>query len=142
MMWLVDIRKNSPTFSSWVATRMSKSNFIQLWIPPGFAHGFLSINNTAEVLYKLTNFWQPVSERSIKWSDDSISIKWPDLNQNLIISEKDSMASSFVEWKEEDLFEYQEPDQQVSGYQDLQVGIGSDAESPGKVESAIDSITT
>ena len=54
---------------------MSKSNFIQLWIPPGFAHGFLSINNTAEVLYKLTNFWQPVSERSIKWSDDSISIK-------------------------------------------------------------------
>ena len=87
---------------------MNKSNFIQLWIPQCFAHGFLSISNTAEVLYKLTDFWQPVSERSIKWNDDSISIKWPDLNHNLIISEKDSMASSFVELKEEDLSHYQE----------------------------------
>ena len=101
---IVDIRKSSPTFSSWVATRISNRNCYQLWIPPGFAHGFLTLSNTAEVLYKLTDIWQPLSERSIKWDDRSISIKWPDFNHNSIISEKDSRGSSFLELKEEDLF--------------------------------------
>ena len=101
---IVDIRQGSATFSSWIATNISNKNFCQLWIPPGFAHGFLTISDTAEVLYKLTDFWHPESERSIRWNDRTISIKWPNININLEVSEKDSNASLFQELKEEDLF--------------------------------------
>ena len=75
-----------------------------MWIPPGFAHGFLTLSDTAEVLYKLTDLWHPESERSIRWNDRTISIKWPKLNNNLEVSVKDSNASFFHELKEVDLF--------------------------------------
>jgi len=101
---IVDIRQSSPTFSSWIATKISNENFHQLWIPPGFAHGFLTLSDSAEVLYKLTDFWSPEYERSIRWDDRTISIKWPKINTNPDVSAKDSMASFFHELKEEDLF--------------------------------------
>jgi len=102
---IVDIRQGSPTFRSWIATNISKKNFYQLWIPPGFAHGFLTISDTAEVLYKLTDLWHPESERSIRWNDRTVSIKWPKVNNNnLVVSEKDSKASLFHKLKEVDLF--------------------------------------
>ena len=101
---IVDIRQGSPTFASWIATNISNKNFCQLWIPPGFAHGFLTLSDRAEVLYKLTNFWDPESERSIRWNDRTISIKWPKVNNNLEVSAKDSKASLFHELKEVDLF--------------------------------------
>ena len=83
---------------------MSNKNFHQLWIPPGFAHGFLTLSNTAEVLYKLTDFWHPESERSIRWNDKTISVEWPQLNNNPEVSAKDSTASLFNELKVVDLF--------------------------------------
>ena len=101
---IVDIRKDSPTFSSWIAINISNKNFYQLWIPPGFAHGFLTLSDTAEVLYKLTNFWHPESERSIRWNDRTISVEWPQLNNNPEVSAKDSTASLFNELKDVDLF--------------------------------------
>jgi dTDP-4-dehydrorhamnose 3,5-epimerase len=100
---IVDIRKGSSTFSSWIATNISSKNFYQLWIPPGFAHGFLTLSDKAEVLYKLTDLWNPESERSMRWDDRTISIKWPKVN-NLEVSEKDSKASFFNELKEVDFF--------------------------------------
>lgn len=101
---MVYIRKSSPTFSSWIGTKLTCENYHQLWIPPGFAHGFITLSNTAEVLYKLTDFRYPESERSIRWNDKSIAIKWPIINVNTLISDKDSMASSFEELKGADLF--------------------------------------
>ena len=101
---IVDIRKGSPTFSSWIATNISNKNFYQLWVPPGFAHGFLTLSDTSEVLYKLTDVWHPESERSIRWNDRTLSIKWPKVNNNPEVSAKDSKASSFDELKEIDLF--------------------------------------
>ena len=101
---IVDVRHGSATFSSWIATNISNKNFYQLWIPPGFAHGFLTLSDTAEVLYKLTDLWHPESERSIRWNDSTISIEWPKVNNNLEVSEKDSKASLFEELKEVDFF--------------------------------------
>ncbi len=101
---LIDVRKESPTFSSWIGTEISSRNFKQLWIPPGFAHGFLTLSESAEVLYKLTGFWSPESERSIRWNDENVSIKWPNIKQGFELSTKDSMASFLDELQEVDLF--------------------------------------
>jgi dTDP-4-dehydrorhamnose 3,5-epimerase len=73
----VDIRKNSPTFGRWVGEELSAENKRQLWIPPGFAHGFLVLSETAEVLYKTTDFYVPAAERCIAWNDPDIGIVWP-----------------------------------------------------------------
>lgn len=73
----VDIRRNSPTFGTNVTVELSDENKRMLWIPEGFAHGFLVISNTAEVLYKTTDYWAPEFERSIIWNDPSIDIRWP-----------------------------------------------------------------
>jgi dTDP-4-dehydrorhamnose 3,5-epimerase len=72
----VDIRKGSPTFGKWVAETLSAENRKQLWIPSGFAHGFLVTSETAEVLYKTTDYWAPDLERTIKWDDDTLKINW------------------------------------------------------------------
>ena len=74
---LVDLRIKSKTFGKWAGVFLSKENFNQIWIPEGFAHGFLTISDTAEIIYKTTNYWQKNFERSIIWNDKSISIKWP-----------------------------------------------------------------
>lgn len=73
----VDIRKSSPSFGKWVGVRLSADNKRQLWIPEGFAHGFFVLSESAEFLYKTTDYWAPEFERSILWDDPSIGIKWP-----------------------------------------------------------------
>ena len=73
----VDIRKSSPTFGRWVGTRLSADNKRQLWIPPGFAHGFLVLSETAEFLYKTTDYWAQEHERCICWNDAAIGVEWP-----------------------------------------------------------------
>lgn len=88
----VDIRKDSPTFGSWVSARLSAENCHQLWIPPGFAHGFLTLSERADVLYKTTYFWNRDSERSIRWNDPQIMIDWPEIDSPLL-SDKDASAS-------------------------------------------------
>ena len=73
----VDIRKSSPTFGQWVAETLSANNKKQLWIPEGFAHGFLTLSETAEFLYKTTDYYTPALERCITWNDPAIGIIWP-----------------------------------------------------------------
>ena len=73
----VDIRKRSPTFGKWVGVELSEDNHRQLWVPPGFAHGFLVLSDTAEFLYKTTDYYAPEHERCIAWNDPSIGISWP-----------------------------------------------------------------
>ena len=103
----VDIRINSPTFGKYVGEFLSSENYLQLWIPEGFAHGFLTISEKAEVVYKTTNIWDKNSERSIKWDDPSINIEWPEIilkNNEILISSKDSQAPLLSEVNSKDLF--------------------------------------
>lgn len=83
----VDIRKSSPTFGKWVGVHLSGENKRQLWIPEGFAHGFVTLSDTAEFLYKTTNYYAPLYDRGIIWSDNTIDIDWPCAGSSL--SEKD-----------------------------------------------------
>ncbi|NWO57314.1 dTDP-4-dehydrorhamnose 3,5-epimerase [Chromohalobacter israelensis] len=87
----VDIRKNSPTFGQWVGEYLSEDNKKQLWIPEGFAHGFVVVSEVADFLYKATNYYSPESERSIAWNDKDLKIAWP-LLEEVVVSEKDAMA--------------------------------------------------
>ena len=73
----VDLRKSSPTFGQWVGVELSADNHRQLWVPPGFAHGFVVLSESAEFLYKTTDYWYPEHERSLLWNDPSIGIDWP-----------------------------------------------------------------
>ncbi len=91
----VDIRKSSPTFGKWVGEILSAENKRQLWVPEGFAHGFVVISETAEVLYKTTDYWAPDFERSIAWSDPAIGIQWP-LRGEPTLSAKDRQAHPFA----------------------------------------------
>lgn len=84
----VDIRKSSPTFGRWVGELLTAENMKQLWIPEGFAHGFLVLSDSAEFLYKTTDYYAPEFECCITWNDPSVGIVWP-LNDNLCLSEKD-----------------------------------------------------
>ncbi len=84
----VDIRKSSPTFGQWVGVHLSGENKRQLWIPEGFAHGFLTLSDTAEFLYKTTNYYNQQSERGVRWDDSTLNIKWSQINYP-ILSEKD-----------------------------------------------------
>ena len=85
----VDIRKSSPTFGKWVGATLSSENFNMLWIPPGFAHGFLVLSDYAEFVYKATDFYAPGFERSIRWDDPDIGIDWPLKGQTPLLSLKD-----------------------------------------------------
>ncbi|WP_324282210.1 dTDP-4-dehydrorhamnose 3,5-epimerase [Cyanobacterium aponinum UTEX 3222] len=87
----VDIRKSSPTFKQWVAVKLSAENQKQLWIPEGFAHGFLVLSETADVLYKTNNFYSSQHDRSIRWNDPEIDLNW-NLKETPILSEKDKNA--------------------------------------------------
>ncbi|EHZ2794961.1 dTDP-4-dehydrorhamnose 3,5-epimerase [Escherichia coli] len=90
----VDIRKSSPTFGKWGGVNLSAENKRQLWIPEGFAHGFLVLSEIAEFVYKTTNYYHPESEGCIKWDDSFLMIDWP--NKPIAISEKDKKGSSIL----------------------------------------------
>ena len=95
----VDIRKDSPTFGKWGGIKLSSANKLQLWIPRGFAHGFLTISDFAEVQYKTNGYWNRDCERSLRWNDESLEINWLDhLNiKEPFLSQKDSVAQTFLE---------------------------------------------
>ncbi|WP_042150697.1 MULTISPECIES: dTDP-4-dehydrorhamnose 3,5-epimerase [unclassified Pseudoalteromonas] len=89
----VDIRKNSPTFGQWVGEVLSAENGRQLWVPEGFAHGFITLSDTAEFLYKTTNYYSPEHERCIAWDDEAINISWPE-NITPQLSTKDQIGKT------------------------------------------------
>ena len=92
----VDLRKSSSSFGQWVGQILSDDNFCQLWIPAGFAHGYLAMTDGAEVIYKTTEYYAPEYERSISWCDPQLAIKWP-INSTPILSIKDGLAGTFAE---------------------------------------------
>ena len=89
---IVDLRRNSETFCQWCGVNLSSTNKNQLWIPSGFAHGFLSLTERVEIIYKVTNYWHKSFERSIRWDDPNLNIQWPKMSRDFIISDKDKMA--------------------------------------------------
>jgi len=96
----VDIRRSSPHFGKWVAVRLSAENHRQLWVPEGFAHGFVVLSDFAEFLYKTTNYYTPSAERSIRWDDPDLDIDWQ-LDETPQTSRKDQAAAFF---KDADVF--------------------------------------
>lgn len=90
----VDIRRSSPDFGQWVGVELSTEVPEMLWIPPGFAHGFLVLSESADVLYKTTDFYSPGSERTILWSDPVLGVEWP-LTADPIVAAKDAAGTAF-----------------------------------------------
>jgi dTDP-4-dehydrorhamnose 3,5-epimerase len=91
----VDLRKSSPTFGQWTGHRLSAENRLQLWIPPGCAHGFLVLSDSADFLYKTTDYWAPEFERCIAWNDPDLAIAWPLSTQAPLVSAKDAQGMAF-----------------------------------------------
>lgn len=91
----VDIRRSSPTFGEWVGEHLSAQNKRQIWVPPGFAHGFYVISDWAEIIYKTTDFYAPEWERTIQWNDPYLAIAWPLVDSAPILSPKDAQGIPF-----------------------------------------------
>ena len=91
----VDIRRSSPDFGRWTGLELSADNKLQLWIPPGFAHGFVALTDGAELLYKTTGYYSAESDRSIRWDDPDIGVDWP-LTGSPILSAKDRTAPALA----------------------------------------------
>ena len=91
----VDLRQSSPTFGKWVGEILSADNKKQMWIPEGFAHGFVTLSDTAEFLYKTTDFYSKEHEQAIRWNDETIGIQWP--IKDISLSAKDETAQPFKE---------------------------------------------
>jgi dTDP-4-dehydrorhamnose 3,5-epimerase len=94
---VVDVRRSSPTFGQWVGAHMSADNKHQLWIPAGFAHGFLVLSETAEFVYKTTDYYAPQHERAIRWNDPQLGIAWPLGDVQPLLSGKDAQAPGLAE---------------------------------------------
>jgi len=92
----VDIRKSSPTFGKWVGENLSAENKKQMWIPEGFAHGFLTLSDTAEFLYKTTNYYSQLHEGAIAWNDLTLNIQWPRI-ESVVTSKKDQNTPAFLQ---------------------------------------------
>ncbi|WP_418119065.1 dTDP-4-dehydrorhamnose 3,5-epimerase [Variovorax sp. 350MFTsu5.1] len=90
----VDIRRSSSTFGQWVGVELTEDNHKQLWVPEGFAHGFLVLSESADFLYKTTDYYAPAHERAIRWDDKTIGIRWPDIGIAPILSAKDLAGHS------------------------------------------------
>jgi dTDP-4-dehydrorhamnose 3,5-epimerase len=88
----VDLRKSSPNFGKWVGVELTADNQRQLWIPPGFAHGFLVLSETADFLYKTTDYYAPQAEGCVRWDDPAIGIVWPDTGISPLLADKDAQA--------------------------------------------------
>ncbi len=93
----VDIRRSSPTFGQWEGVELSEDNQRQLWIPPGFAHGFLVLSESADFLYKTTDYYSPEHERCVAWDDPAIGIEWPDVGLAPQLSAKDQQGSALTQ---------------------------------------------
>ncbi|RQS00575.1 MULTISPECIES: dTDP-4-dehydrorhamnose 3,5-epimerase [unclassified Burkholderia] len=92
----VDIRRSSPNFGKWVGVTLSADNHRQLWVPPGFAHGFVVLSESAQFLYKTTDYWFPEHERSLLWNDPEIGIEWP-LDGEPLLAAKDAAGKRLAE---------------------------------------------
>ncbi len=89
----VDIRRSSATFGRWVSVELSAENHHMLWVPPGFAHGYMVLSDSADFLYKVTDFWAPEHERAIRWDDPEIGVRWPlPAGVQPVLSGKDASA--------------------------------------------------
>lgn len=93
----VDIRRASPSFGRWVGVELSGTNHRQLWIPPGLAHGFLVLSDSADFLYKTTDYYEPKAERSLRWDDPALAIEWPDVGMPPVLSGKDAAAAGLAD---------------------------------------------
>jgi len=91
----VDMRRSSPTYGEWVGQELSADNHLQLWIPPGFAHGFLVLSDFADFLYKTTTYYSPSSEAAVRWDDPNLGIVWPLRGLTPVLSPRDKIASDF-----------------------------------------------
>lgn len=94
---VVDLRATSVTFGQWFGVELSAANRRQIWIPPGFAHGFLVLSETAELQYKTTEYYMSSHERSLRWDDPVVGVEWPSCDSGVKVSEKDASASSWAE---------------------------------------------
>ena len=93
----VDIRRSSPTFGQWVGVELSAENHHMLWVPPGFAHGYLTLSECADFLYKCTDYWAPQHERTILWKDSDLAIAWPLVEgASALVSPKDATGAAFT----------------------------------------------
>ena len=95
----VDMRRSSPNFGKWSGVELTGENHRQLWIPPGFAHGFLVLSETADFLYKTTDLYAPQAEGSVRWDDPAIGIDWPTLGVEFKLAEKDAKAPLLADAK-------------------------------------------
>ncbi|AKJ26835.1 dTDP-4-dehydrorhamnose 3,5-epimerase [Caldimonas brevitalea] len=93
----VDLRRSSPSFGRWVGEELSGENHRQLWVPPGFAHGFLVLSESADFLYKTTAYYAPASERCIRWDDPALAIQWPLGDVQPLVSAKDAQGVSLTQ---------------------------------------------
>jgi len=93
----VDLRRNCPSFGQWTGARLSGTNHRQLWVPVGFAHGFLTLSDNAEVLYKTVGYWNRACERSLRWNDPDIGIEWPSTGIEPMLADKDAAAPGLAE---------------------------------------------
>ena len=91
----VDIRRSSPNFGKWVGVNLSEENHRQLWVPPGFAHGFVVLSESAQFLYKTTDYWYPEHERTLLWNDPALGIAWPEAGA-LTLAPKDAAGTPFA----------------------------------------------
>ena len=103
---VVDVRLGSPTFGKYVMVYLSESNKHQLFVPRGFAHGFITMRNDTIFQYKCDNFYNKESECAIRWDDPYVNISWPLVDSTIILSEKDQKHKMLLELSKEDLFEY------------------------------------
>jgi dTDP-4-dehydrorhamnose 3,5-epimerase len=93
----VDMRRSSPTFGRWIAEELTETNHRQLWIPPGFAHGFVVLSDSADFLYKTTDYYAPEAERAVRWDDPQLAIAWPETGVAPQLSAKDLAGLPFAQ---------------------------------------------
>lgn len=93
----VDLRKSSPHFGQWVGVELSEDNQRQLWVPPGFGHGFVVTSDSADFLYKTTDYYAPAFERCVAWNDPTVGIEWPDIGMAPLLSAKDAAGLALID---------------------------------------------
>jgi dTDP-4-dehydrorhamnose 3,5-epimerase len=93
----VDMRRSSPTFGRWVGTELSAANNKQMWVPPGFAHGFLVLSESCDFLYKTTDYYAAAAEGAVRWDDPTIGVSWPETGVPVQLSGKDKTAPEFAD---------------------------------------------